>query len=107
MSKTKNSQKKYICCRYCMDINPKLLIPCAKYRDNADFNLQACPKKDRKDPNSKKLKPKWEDITETEFLKIYELSKALKANTDTYLRDNNNKIYHLYLKRVPDKNSNS
>ena len=106
MSKRKNSQKKYICCRYCMEINPRLQIPCVKYRDGTDFNLHACPKKERQDPNSEKLKPKWEEIPEAEFLKIYKLSKLLKANTDIILQKNN-KIYHIYSKRVQDKNSNN
>jgi len=64
-----------------MEINPELLIPCAKYRDGTDFNLDACPKKERQDPNSEKLKPKWEEIPEAEFLKIYELSMTLILET--------------------------
>ncbi len=87
-----------------METNPKLLIPYAKYRDGTDISLYACPKKERQDPNSERLKPKWEKIAEAEYLRIYELSRVLKANTNIVLLEND-KIIRMSLKRVQDKKS--
>ncbi len=106
MDETNNSQEKYICCRYCMEINPQLLIPCARLIGVTNLKLHTCPKKRRQDPNSERLKPNWKEITETEYLKIYELSIALKANTDIVVLEDD-KITYGYLKRVQNKNSNN
>ncbi len=89
-----------------MQINPKLLIPCAKHRQGSDFNLHGCPKKERKESNSETLKPEWEEISEAEFMEIYELSKMLKANTSIILQEDN-KLYGKWIKRIQDKNSKS
>lgn len=106
MTAQKEAKKVYICCRYCMQINPKLLIPCAKHREGTDFNLHACPKKERNEINSETLKPQWEEISEAEFMEIYELSKMLKANTDIIFLQNN-KLYGKWTKRVQNNNSKS
>ncbi len=101
-----NSKIKYICCRYCMEINPQLLIPCAKLIDGINLKLYTCPKKERHDPHSKTLRPKWEGISEAEYLRIYEFSITLGANTKSVVLENN-KITYGYLKRVQKKDSNN
>jgi len=91
-----------------METNPELLIPCAKYRDGTNFNLQVCPKKERKEANSETLKPKWEEISKKEFMEIYDLSMALKANTSAILRnDEKKKLYRVYRKRLQNNNSHT
>ncbi len=108
MTTSENPKKVYVCCRYCMETNPKLLIPCAKYRDGTDFNLQVCPKKERNEANSENLKPKWEEISKKEFSDIYNLSMALKANTNVILKDDEKqKLYKVYRKRVQNNNSST
>ena len=108
MTASESPKKVYICCRYCMEKNPELLIPCAKYRDGTDFTLQACPKKERNEPNSETLKPKWEKISKKEFSDIYNLSIALKANTNVILKNNEKqKLYKVYRKRVQNNNSST
>ncbi len=106
MRKANNSKIKYICCRYCMEINHQLLIPCAKLINGINLKLYTCPKKERHDPHSKTLKPKWEEITEVEYSKIYELSIALSANTKSVVIKNN-EITFKNLRRVQNKNSNN
>ena len=108
MTTPESPKKVYICCRHCMEINPELLIPCAKYRDGTDFNLQVCPKKERKEANSENLKPEWEEISKKEFSDIYNLSMALKANTNVILKDDEKqKLYKVYRKRIQNNNSST
>ena len=92
-----NPKKMYVCCHHCMEINPKLLVPCAKYIEGIDLKLK-CPKKERNEPHSEKLKPDWKEITEEDFMVIYELSKDLNANIRT-MQVKDDKIYFVNLKR--------